>query len=104
PPRGYSFAAFRDAGAAPVTDGAADPSRYADGQYWDTTVYTLPANVTQGVVRLLYQTSSKEYITFLRDNNPLPGIAGNRGQILYNLWQQTGRSQPEIMAETNFGQ
>lgn len=103
PPRGYNFAGFLAAGAAPVSDGVADPTLYADGQYWDTTVYHLPANVVSGVVRLLYQTASKEYIEFLRDNNPQPNQPNNRGQILYNLWQQTGRSQPEVMIEAAFG-
>ena len=101
PPRGYAYTEFAAAGAAPVTNGVPDPARYADGQYWDITVYTLPANVAYGVVRLLYQTSSGDYITFLRDNNPNPAPNDN-GQILYDLWGQTGRSEPEVMAEVLF--
>lgn len=97
PPRGYNYAAFAAAGAAPVTNAAPDPARYADGQYWDDTVYTLPPQVVTGTVRLLYQTSSKEYIQFLRDNG------GADGQILYDLWQASGRSAPELMAEAGFG-
>ena len=52
-------------------------------------------------MRLLYQTASKEYIEFLRDNNPNAGY--NNGQILYDLWQQTNMSAPEVMAEIQFG-
>ncbi|NCF65876.1 MAG: hypothetical protein GWP61_07875 [Chloroflexi bacterium] len=101
PPRGYTFEAFNKAGAAPYTDGKPDPDRYPDGHSWDTTLYELPDGVARGVVRLLYQTASKEYIEFLRDNNPYAG--NNNGKILYDLWQQSGRSQPELMAEYEFG-
>ncbi|MCA9933541.1 MAG: hypothetical protein H6662_03750 [Ardenticatenaceae bacterium] len=101
PPRGYVFADYAALGAAPVTDSQPDPTMYADGQYWDTAVYTLPSGVVTGRVRLLYQTASKEYIEFLRDNNPNAGY--NNGQILYDLWQQTNMSAPEVMAEIQFG-
>ena len=104
PPRGYDYDAFLAAGAAPYTAGLPDPTRYAAGQYWDTTVFDLPPDVAYGTVRLLFQTASLEYIEFLRDNNPNPGDPNNNGQILYDLWLQTGRSTPETMAEFRFGQ
>jgi hypothetical protein len=102
PPMGYSFDAFNAVQAAPVTDGQPDPDRYADGQFWDTTVYTLPDGVVRGEVRLLHQIASKEYIEFLRDNNPNPGQ--NNGEIMYDLWEANGRSTPEIMAQKSFGE
>ncbi len=102
PPRGYEYAAFAAVGAEPRTNGQPDPTRYADGQYWDEVVYALPAGVVYGRVRLLYQTSSKEYIEFLRDNNPNIGDPNNNGQILYDLWEATGRSAPEVMADVPF--
>lgn len=101
PPRGYTFAAFQAAGAAPYTNGQPDPTRYADGQYWDTAVYTLPSTVVTGTVRLLHQVASKEYVEFLRDNNPSPGDPNSRGNILYDLWQ-VNPSPPEMMAELVF--
>ncbi len=101
PPRGYSFAAFNAAGAAPYSNWQPDPNLYAEGQYWDITSYTLPANVVTGTVRLIHQVASREYIEFLRDNNPNSG--NDRGQILYDLWETTGRSQPEVMVEQLFG-
>ena len=100
PPQGYDFEAFRAAGAAPYTDGNPDKDMYAMGQFWDTTHYDLPDEVDHGIVRLLYQTASKEYIEFLRENNPYPG--NNSGEILFNLWEKSGRSRPEIMAEKTF--
>lgn len=102
PPRGYDYQDFLAAGAAPFTNGQPDPNLYVAGQYWDTTVYTLPAGVVTGTVRLLYQTASKEYIEFLQANNPNSGNPDNAGQILYELWEQTDRSRPEIMAALPF--
>jgi hypothetical protein len=60
PPRGYVFDAFNAAGAAPYTNSQTDADMYADGQYWDTTIYQLPANVVTGKVRLMHQIASKE--------------------------------------------
>lgn len=102
PPRGYDYDAFLAAGAAPYTNGQPDPARYANGQYWDIVTYVLPNNAAYGVVRLLYQTTSSEYIDFLKDNSPFPGDPNNRGEILYDLWLQTDRSRPELMAEIPF--
>ncbi len=100
PPKGYDFETFHAAGAAPYTDGNPDPGMYAEGQFWDTTVYQLPDGVVRGTVRLLYQTASKEYIEFLRENNPYDG--NNNGEILFDLWERSGRSRPEIMVERTF--
>lgn len=102
PPRGYSFVAYNDHQAAPYTNSMPDPGLYADGQYWDMTTYTLPNEVVWGNVRLVYQTASKEYIEFLRDNNPNEGQ--NNGEILFDLWTQSGRSKPEVMVDYRFGQ
>ena len=102
PPRGYAYDAFNAAGAAPYTNGQPDPTRYADGQYWDTVVYTLPTGVVSGTVRLVHQIASREYIEFLRDNNPNSSDPNNNGQILYELWEMTEKSRPEVMVEMNF--
>jgi hypothetical protein len=103
PPRGFEFEAFTAVGAEPRSNGQPDPTMYADGQYWDEVMYQMPDGVSVGRVRLLYQTSSKEYIEFLRDNNPNPGDPNNNGQIVYDLWEATNRSAPEVMAEVMFG-
>ncbi|MCA9947304.1 MAG: hypothetical protein KC449_27685, partial [Anaerolineales bacterium] len=103
PPRGYAFAAFATAGAAPYTNGSPDPSRYADGQYWDTVSYTLPTEPDLIIVRLLHQVASQEYVQFLRDESPFVGDPNSNGQILYDLWEGNGRSQPTIMAQKFIG-
>lgn len=89
PPRGFTNAAFEAAQSQPV--GAV----YADGQYWDDTAYPLPGTVASVTVRLYYQTVSREYIEFLRDEN----TTNSAGQDLYDAWAAHGRSQPVLMAE-----
>lgn len=104
PPRGFDYDAFLAAGAEPRTNSQPDPTLYADGQFWDDVVYDLPADVAYGRVRLLHQVASKEYIEFLRDNNPNDTDPNNNGEILYDLWQNNGRSEPEVMVEFAFGE
>lgn len=87
PPRGFNNEAFEA-----VQAGHVDYS-YDDGQYWDTTRFCIPAGATRAEVKLYYQTTSREYIEFLRDAN----TTDNRGQILYDAWAATGKSAPVIM-------
>ncbi len=78
--------------------------------YWDDVSYRIPVPAgVQGPVnvsaRLFYQTSSRDYIEFLRDQNvsgPDPKdrnypLAPSRGQKIYDLWAQYGRSEPVEM-------
>ncbi len=88
PPRGFTNAAFADFGGAPVGHA------YADGQYWDDTLYTIPAGATSAEVTLYYQSTSKEFIEFLRDEN----TTNTKGQEIYDLWNNNGKCPPEQMA------
>jgi hypothetical protein len=92
PPRGFTNATFAAHHAQPVAHS------YADGQYWDETSYILPSGVTDVVATLFYQTSSKEYITFLRDEN-IGNTADWRhwGDSLYAVWERRGKSRPVDM-------
>jgi hypothetical protein len=91
PPRGFTVAEFESVQAAPV---AAD---YADGQYWDDTLYDIPSEAASATVTLYYQTSSKEYVEFLRDEN----VTDDRGLDLYNAWLAHGMSAPvEMLTDT----
>jgi len=90
PPRGYTQAAFDITGLRPV--GAS----YVDGQYWDETTYPVPGNAQRVVATLYYQTSSKEYIDFLRTKG------GTDGLNLGTLWD-TLKSPPEVMATATIG-
>ena len=87
PPRGFTNEGFKSVQAEPVA------YHYEDGQYWDDTTFTIPAGAARAVAVLYYQTSSREYIEFLRDAN----TTNDRGEVLHDLWLQTGRSAPVDM-------
>ncbi|MEE9294250.1 MAG: multiheme c-type cytochrome [Phycisphaerae bacterium] len=87
PPRGFTNAAYRAVQAQAV--GAS----YADGQYWDDTRFRLPAGADSVTVNVNYQTSSKDYVTFLRDENH----TDDTGDVLYEQWELTGKSPPVLM-------
>ncbi len=87
PPRGFTNAGFESVQAAPVG------YSYPDGQYWDDTLYPIPAGAFTAEVRVYYQTASKEYIDFLHDANETT----DRGQILYDQWLLLGKGPPVIM-------
>jgi len=88
PPRGFTNAAFAEFGGAPVA------YSYADGQYWDETDYSIPAGAATATVTLYYQSTSKEFIDFLRDKN----TTNDLGQQLHDLWANNGKCPPEVMA------
>ena len=92
PPQGFANAAFADFGGAPVDDSRPAP-RYPDGQNWDASSYPLPSTARTVVATLYYQTTSKEYVEFLRDEN----TTNTAGQDLYDLWVAHGRAAPVAM-------
>jgi len=87
PPRGFSNANFTAIGSPPVA------YTYADGQYWDETDYLVPGATARVVATLYYQTLSKEFVEFLRDENR----TNQWGQTLYDLWAARGKSAPVAM-------
>jgi hypothetical protein len=87
PPRGFTNANFEMIQSPPVG------YSYPDSQYWDDTDYLLPGATAEIVVTLYYQTTSKEYVEFLRDEN----VTDDWGNILYNLWASNGKSTPVAM-------
>jgi hypothetical protein len=89
PPRGFSNETFAAFGGAPIGH------HYDDGQYWDDTLYARPAGTTKAVARLYYQSTSKEFIEFLRDENR----TNSKGQELYEVWSTNGMCPPTLMAE-----
>lgn len=92
PPLGFTNSNF-EAIQSPVVD-----YFYNDFQNWDLTTYTLPSTTDYVRVRLLYQTISKEFAEFLRDEN----YTNNAGQIFYDLYVTHGKSDPVVMYESDF--
>jgi len=90
PPRGFTNAAFAAFGGSPV-----DYS-YPDGQYWDDTLYAIPENAVSAQVTLYYQSTSKEFVEFLKNENTTdPSV----GLAMYNLWNNNGKCPPEMMEQ-----
>ena len=87
PCRGFTDSNFKAIQSPPVG------YTYADGQYWDETIYNLPFIPDSVEVTLYYQTTSKEFIEFLRDEN----VTNDDGIVMYNLWNNNGKSAPELM-------
>lgn len=88
PPMGFTNAAFEA-----VHAGSTPPGLYADGQYWDDTPFQMPRGTRTAEVKVYYQTTSKEYIEFLRDGN----TSDARGQTAYDAWANNGKSEPVLM-------
>jgi hypothetical protein len=87
PPRGFTNANFASVQAAPIG------YTYADGQHWDDTLYTIPPGAAKADVTLFHQTTTKEYIEFLRDEN----YTDLTGLEAYDLWLMFGMSPPIVM-------
>ena len=89
PPRGFTNANFETIQSPPVA------YSYADGQYWDDTDYVLPVDAVTADVTIYYQSTTKEYIEFLRDAN----TTNSAGQDLYDAWVAQGKAPPVVMNE-----
>jgi hypothetical protein len=87
PPRGFSNAAFDAVHVLPV--GAS----FAEQQYWDDTLFAIPPGAARAEVSVYHQTTSREYIEFLRDAN----TTNTAGVKAYNQWVATGKSAPVLM-------
>jgi hypothetical protein len=87
PARGFRNAEYDAIGAYVV--GAS----YTDEQYWSEVDFDLPVNADRAEVRLYHQTTSKEYVTFLRDEN----VTDNTGNVAHQLWDMFGKSEPVEM-------
>lgn len=92
PPRGFTNVGFAAVQSPPIG------YSYADSQYWDVTPYPLPFGTDRVDVTLYYQTTSKEYIEFLRDEN----TSDNWGDTMYALWEAHGMSPPVAMATASY--
>ncbi len=93
PPLGFTNAAYDAFGGMPV-DPAGPAPRYPDNQNWDVSDYPLPPGTVEVTATLYYQTTSKEYVEFLRDAN----TTNTAGQTLYGAWTANRRSPPVVMA------
>lgn len=84
PPRGFTNGGFAAIQAEPVGEA------YGEEVYWDDTEYQIPPGAVKAHVFHNHQTTTKEYIEFLRDEN----TTNSDGMTAYNQWQLHGRSAP----------
>jgi hypothetical protein len=87
PPRGFTNAAYE------AFDGHPIGGTFADGQYWDDVEYPVGPSAVGAEITLYYQTLSKNYVEFLRDEN----VTNIAGPLLYDLWEANGKSAPVTM-------
>lgn len=86
PPRGFTNAAYDAIDAEPVGHS------YAEEQYWDDSAFTIPPGAASAVVEVFHQTTTREYVEFLRDAN----VTNNAGLIAYQQWVNHGKSEPVL--------
>jgi hypothetical protein len=70
PPKGFRIAEAGERLSVPVTGGAEDPGYFTSAEYaggYDEVSLIIPAGADYVEVNLYYQTTSREYIEFLRD-------------------------------------
>ncbi|MHC4207860.1 MAG: hypothetical protein ACYSTT_24670 [Planctomycetota bacterium] len=89
PPEGFNNAAFKKHLSQPVG------ATYADGQYWDDFEMKLPEGCKKIAVKLMYESTSWEYLKFLAEENK----TDDWGKRLYDAWTNTGKCPPTVIAE-----
>jgi hypothetical protein len=104
PPYGFSYETARQRNALPVP-----ASQYAgllSGTYnhFDTLALAPPSNATYAAIRLMYQSTSWEYVQFLvKANNKANAFLANEGDRLLDAWLATGQAEPQVMATATWG-
>jgi hypothetical protein len=126
PPKGFDAAKMADRLAQPVWHGAAAPDYFTPTEYaggYDELSLAKPAGATQWYATLYYQTTSKDYVEFLRDeikgaastlSSPTPSGEAQAyiaqtdsffasikgwGDAIYDLWLHNGGATPVKMTE-----
>jgi len=134
PPKGFDIANAADRVSVPVWHGMEDESYFSSDEYtggYDSIALTIPAGADYVEVNLYYQTTSREYIEFLRDeingtgnltlSSPAPSGEPNAyvaqsdpffgqlkawGDTLWNLWthnMNVDGASPFLMSQAIVG-
>jgi hypothetical protein len=105
PPYGFSYDEARKRNALPVPAGQyGNPGSGGTYDYWDEITLNPPAGAVYGIINLLYQPTSWEYIQFLylANDGQNPFLA-NEGANMLDAWLANGMARPHIMASTAWG-
>jgi hypothetical protein len=127
PPKGFDRAKAAERLALPRWEEEDAPDYFTAEEYaggWDDVSFEKPAGTSRWVARLFYQTTSLEYVSFLRDeingaatslSSPTPAGAAQAyiiqsdpwfatlkgwGDAIWDLWLHNGGSPPELMTST----
>ena len=114
PPYRMDYETARTRNALPVPETQfGDPASGGNGglyNHWDEAPFPVPAGARSATIRLLYQSTSWEYVQFLwkqnhgSDSPDLPPLGdtflGREGANMLDAWLNTGMSAPFQMAAT----
>jgi hypothetical protein len=123
PPKGFDIANAATRHAQPVWHGADAPNYFTAAEYaggYDEVTVAKPAGAVRWEAALYYQTTSKEYVEFLRDEingtattlpagsyiaqtDPYFSTLKDWGKALYDLWLHNGGAAPVLMTSLGGG-
>jgi hypothetical protein len=125
PPKGFAIAGAAARNVVPKWHGVDAPDYFTAAEYaggYDEVIVAKPANAVRWEAAVYYQTTSKEYIEFLRDeingtvqtlSSPAPSgeptayvaqtdpyfsTLKDWGRAIYDLWLHNGGSAPVLVA------
>jgi hypothetical protein len=94
PPYGMTPEAAEERNVRPVPEDAYPLLPDGTYRYWDEVTVPIVPGAARAEVRLYYQSTSKEYASFLRHAN----VTNLTGEDFYQAWLNTGMSPPEEIA------
>jgi hypothetical protein len=105
PTYGMTYASASERNALPVpADQYGNPANGGTYNYWDTLPLAPPAGAAYAEIKLMYQSTSWEYIQFLHlANNGSIAFLANEGANLLNAWLNTGMAEPIVMTQATWG-
>jgi hypothetical protein len=126
PPKGFDTSGMSDRNTQPRWEGADAPNYFTTAEYaggYDDVTVTKPTGTDTWYATLYYQTTSKEYIEFLRDeingnadtlssptpsgetqayiiqNDPFFANLKGWGDAIWDLWLHNGGAEPILMEQ-----
>jgi hypothetical protein len=99
----YDEARKRNALPVPATQ-YGSPSGSGTYNYWDEVPLSPPAGAAYADIKLVYQSTSWEYVQFLYlANNRSNAFLAGEGVNLLNTWMATGMAEPVTIAQATWG-
>ena len=104
PPLGFSYDEALRRNILPVpAEQYGNPGPGGEYLYWHESTLRPPRGAARAEIRLLYQSTSWEYIQFLDlANDGSVAFLAQTGADLLDAWLNTGMAEPEVMASTSW--